>query len=289
MGPAGSLEAPGALMRLIIAAEREQEALPGEPYDRWILPGGEVKAEFRRRGTDYHLRFVGDADFEIRLAAGEAIAWPATGADDETCRTLFANAVLPVVGNHTGGLFLHGSAIAIGASAAAFLGPSRSGKTTLAGALAKSGYKLLTEDAVEIERCGSGYDVQPHPAPLRLFADSAQHLLSVSSDSDEKRPFGDPDNFPFADAPVPLGAIFVLGADHSAPLTVRRLPAAEALPALLPHAFILDVEDRERVRGHFGRMADLSAEIPVHVIDYPRDFTALPAVCEAILKACEKE
>ena len=75
----------------------------------------------------------------------------------------------------------------------------------------------------------------------------------------------------------------MLGTDHGADLSIRRFGLQEALTALMPHAFILDVEDKKRLRGHFARMADLSQDIGCYALDYRRDYAELPSVQRAIL------
>ena len=51
----------------------------------------------------------------------------------------------------------------------------------------------------------------------------------------------------------------------------------------MPHAFILDVEDKKRLQAHFARMADLSQDIGCYALDYRRDYAELPRVQDAIL------
>ncbi len=276
---------------------REQKALPDDPYDRWVSPEGVCMAEFRRIvGADhepsYMIRFPGQADFQIERPATSAPlieGWPAPGFDAANVGNLFHNAILPILGNYTDGLFLHGSAVRIDGEepgAIAFLGLSRGGKTTLAGAFAKAGHAFMTEDVIDLQRRDGKLWLQPKRSKLRLFADSARHLLGeqVRIEDDNRKQDVEADTaLPFAQEPVPLRQIYVLGTDHGAPLAIRRYSLPEALSALMPHAFILDVEDKPRLKAHFSRMADLSRDIACHALDYPRDYAELPAVCNAIL------
>ena len=275
---------------------REQSDLPSEPYDRWVSPDGVCMAEFHRRGEGFLLRFPDQADFALDPnGQGDGFrgtGWPIPGCPSRVVRNLLTNAVLPVLGNHAGGLFLHGSAVSIhdgtgrSVGAAAFLGLSRGGKTTLAGALAKQGHPFLTEDVIDLRRRDGTYWLQPKTSKLRLFADSARHLLGTGpelSDNDEKQDVEGGSTLPFASEPVPLKRIYVLGTDHAAPLEIASFPPPAALVALLPHAFILDVEDKPRLRAHFSRMADLIDSVECHALDYPRDYAELPRVTEAIL------
>ena len=272
-------------------APQPQASLPDEPYDRWVSPEGHVQAEFHRHRQGFLIRFPHQADFVIGAEAPHTITgWPVPECDARTVINLYHNAIQPILGNHTGGLFLHGSAVSIGADwsdgAIAFLGLSRSGKTTLAGSFAKDGHPFLTEDVIDL-RLGQGqYWLQPKRSKLRLFADSARFLLGSDAqfaDEDLKQDVDAGADLPFAAKSVPLRAIFVLGNDHRATLSIRAFSPQTALSTLVPHAFILDVEDKQNLRGHFSRLADLSQDISCCALDFARDYSELPRVRDAVL------
>jgi hypothetical protein len=265
---------------------RVQPALESAPYDRWVTPEGEVKAEFHRRPDGFLVRFPDEADFTIDIAARRAEGWPAPETAPDHFESLFQHGVLPLVGNHLGGLFLHGSAVAVDGQAIAFLGLSRGGKTTLAGAFAKAGYPFMTEDVIELVPSGDSYWLQPKRSRLRLFVDSASWLLDrefADAEDDDKHSLAAGDALPFSDTRVPLARIYVLGRDHAAPLAIAPLQGPAALAQLLPHSFVLDVEDKPRLRAHFGRIGELSERIGAYALDYPRRYEELPAVIAAIL------
>lgn len=275
---------------LDVGAGRAQEPLSTQPYDRWVSPLGDCICEFHRASSGWILRFPGEADFWIEAGLGTVTAWPAIDADPAVTQKLFDNSILPLLGNHAGGLFLHGSAACIDDAAIAFLGHSRSGKTTLAGFFAKSGHPFMTEDVVDLYRESSDYTLRPKPSSLRLFKDSAEHLLGRNLDyaaSSGKQSIAAADELPFMDEHRPLTAICVLGEDHNAPLSLRALSPAAALPRLLPHAFILDVEDKPRLKSHFERLGQLAQHVPVYALDYPREYSALPKVRSAILQGIQ--
>lgn len=287
-------------MELKLGTARLQAPLDSQPYDRWVSPEGYCQAEFYKSGAGYLLRFPGQADFlieELGAPAKYAVTgWPVPECGDQAVINLFHNAIQPIVGNHAGGLFLHGSAVMIeGASgggtqsAVAFLGLSRGGKTTLAGSFAKAGRPFLTEDVIDLRADGGDYWLQPKRSKLRLFADSARHLLgedTAITDADMKQDVEAGGALPFADHAVPLRQIYVLGTDHRASLAIREFSMQEALSALMPHSFILDVEDKSRLKGHFARIADLSQDIACYALDFTRDYAELPRVQRAILDNC---
>lgn len=265
---------------------RLQPRLATIPYDRWVTPEGEVKAEFHRLSDGFLLRFPDEADFAVDNDFAVATGWPVPGTTPDHFDSLFHHAVLPLVGNHCGGLFLHGSAVTIGGRAVAFLGLSRSGKTTLAGAMAKAGYPFLTEDVIELVPVAGQYLLQPKRSMLRLFGDSAAYLLGrefPEAEEDDKHSLAGGDQLPFADAPCPLKRIYLLERDPEAAMAITPLKAPAALSQLLPHSFVLDVEDKPRLREHFSRIAELSERIPSHLLDFPRRYEELTRVVAAII------
>ncbi len=296
---------------------RPQEPLTSEPYDRWVSPEGYCQAEFHAAERGYLLRFPGQADFLLEPAVEDGSSgerpvsdfritgWPSPECDAKNTINLYHNAIQPLLGNHSGGLFLHGSAVMIGGAragtdmghgntgmiedgAVAFLGLSRGGKTTLAGSFARAGQPFLTEDVIDLRLRDGKYWLQPKRSKLRLFADSARFLLGEDTDivdSNLKQDVEAGADFPFTDHAVPLKQIYVLGTDHRAPLSIRQYSLQEALGALMPHSFILDVEDKARLRGHFARLADLSQDIGCYALDFTRDYAELPRVQGAVLDA----
>lgn len=280
---------------------REQSALTSAPYDRWVAPNGVCMAEFHRDGANFLIRFPRQADFLLQPheQSYHVSAWPTPDCDAQALTNLIHNAIEPILGNHSGGLFLHGSAVQVpggqstqeAAGVIAFLGLSRGGKTTLAGSFARAGFPFLTEDVIDLRQADGKYWLQPKRSKLRLFADSARFLLGEETqfdDDDMKQDVEAGNALPFAKSESPLRQIYLLGTDHKAPLNIRRLSHQEALSALMPHAFILDVNDKTRLKGHFTRMADLSQDIACYTLDFTRDYDELPRVREAVLESFSK-
>lgn len=280
-----------AIAPLDIAESRAQAPLPDGPFDTWSGPGGAASAEFHRWPAGFLVRFPGQVDFVIDTASLTTSAHPVPGCE-EAAQTLFENAVVPLLGNHCGVLHLHASAVVLPQGVIAFLGRSRSGKTTLAGAFARRGYPYLTEDVLELRRSDSGYSVIPKPLPLRLFADSANRLLGTehgggADAGSRKAPLAATDKLPFAAEPAPLRHVFLLQPPPgSAAITLRPTDPVRALAALAQQSFVLDVDDRTRLAEHFSRLAVLADAIPCTELDYPRDYNQLEAVVSAIIAHC---
>ncbi|MEL7199676.1 MAG: hypothetical protein AAGL10_15305 [Pseudomonadota bacterium] len=272
-------------MEFSILPARLQNRFPQTAYDQWMTPQGEILAEFYRNNAGFLVRFPERGDFEIDALSHSVRCWPSPGIDEAHVRSIFDNSIVPALGNHRGGLFLHGSAVGINGHGAAFLGHSRSGKTTLASAFAKQGFAMLTQDVIELDVSTAQYRVRPNTSPVRLFADSAAFVLGHPTSSEDDgvkvslQPTG---QLRFATADTPLLAIFILGADFSSDLAIHRLDQKGALAAVLPHSFVLDVEDKARLNSHFNRLADLTQRVPCFTLDYERHYAKLPDVIATV-------
>lgn len=266
---------------------REQRELADVPYDRWITPHDDVAAEFHRTPAGFLIRFPGVADCEIAADDMAIACTPTPDATAQAIETVLVNSVLPVIGNHRGELSLHGSACSTTEGAAAFVGLSRRGKTTLAGAFARSGHPFLSEDVIALGQRGQAYWVTPSRPVLRLFGDSAEHLVGVQAKANPdagKITLTASESLPFAADPAPLRAIYVLGPGEATAPSFTRLGPRDALAEVMQHAFVLDVEDKPRLRAHFERLSDLVLQVPFVLLDYPRNYDELTAVVAAVIE-----
>ncbi|MEP6867917.1 MAG: hypothetical protein ABJA20_05330 [Novosphingobium sp.] len=265
---------------------REQAPLDALPYDRWLSPDGEVAIEFYRRGSDYVLRFPERADFAI---GATLTCTPAPDVPQALITALFNNQIIPMIESRSGGLVLHASAVAAAGRALGFLGQSGRGKSTLAASFARAGHPFLTDDGLVLEADGTGYRAKPSLPYIRLWPDSESAVLDGaasdnSSDEDEvKSHVGSSAQVPFQRDPIPLRAIYVLLDGPSDRVRIERMKPAAALSAFMQHAFVLDVEDRPRMRTHFNQMARLAEAVECFTLDYPRRYDDLRGVRDAIL------
>ncbi len=254
------------------------------------LPDGARAFEVHRLGAGYRVRFPGLADFTIG-ADGAIACTPAPGVSQATCDHLRDHQLAPLLASRHGALVLHASAAAAPAGALAFLGPAGRGKSTLAASFAGAGLPFLSDDALALDRYGTGWRVRPGPASLRLWADSRAALArdraaAPALDFTAKARLIADDALAHCDAPQPLAAAFLI--DEPAPrLSLAPVAPREALLALLAHAFLLDHEDREAVRAQFDAASRLVAAVPVYRLAAPRDYAALPATRAAILACVE--
>ncbi|MDF1836136.1 MAG: hypothetical protein P1U62_14845, partial [Alteraurantiacibacter sp. bin_em_oilr2.035] len=234
--------------------------------------------------TGYCVRFPDQADFIIDADSLAVEGIPVREDDQDQVLVLFHNSIVPMLNNHRGQLHMHGSAVRCGNGAIGFLGLSRGGKTTLAGAFARAGHPFLTEDVLSIRHDEDGYTILPSRPVLRLFRDSAAQLLSRGpAPADEAKiaiPAGS--DLPHWSEPCQLSALFLLGPGKSETTSIELMQSAEALTHLMRHSFILDVDDRHRLKAHFGRIAELAQGTNSFALDYPRRYSELDKVINTV-------
>ncbi len=271
---------------------RQLDACPQGPlanpcYGRWLSESGETLVQFFRSDDGFIVRFIDQADFAITTDCSSIVCRPTPEATPTAIAELFQNQVMPMILGHGGEIVIHASGVATQFGVLAFAGPTCRGKSTLAAALARRGFPLLTDDGLILNRFGDEYLVRPNMPGLRLRADSEAALFGLQGDARHdgpgKRRIAARDMVPFQQSPMRLGAIHLLGTGAVDTVEIAPIGEAEALSSLMNCCFILDAEDKHRLRAHFDRLADLVREVPCFSLDYPRDYAYLPEVAAAIL------
>lgn len=267
---------------------RAQKALTGEPRQAWVLSDGECWMRSYRTGAGYLVRFPGLADFELSGAALAVTCRPAPGATRATCEHLYLNQVRPLVLSRTGKLVFHASAVEVGGAAAAFLGESGRGKSTLAASFAAGGHRFLADDGLVVKAAGAGFAALPGHPSLRLWEDSRRALLSAAGEAAPSVQYTDKarllagGNLRFCAQPRPLRRAYFLGDAKVARVRVERMGAAEAMIAWVKNSFLLDPREPAALAAHFDKVAELARTVPCFRLDYPRRFKALARVRRAI-------
>ncbi len=164
------------------------------------------------------------------------------GVPDEEVRLFLLSSGVGALLHQRGDLVLHGSAVATGAGAAAFLGVSGAGKSTLAAALQQRGHALLTDDLCVVRPGADGLlMVQPGPPRFKLWRDALERLRIPTDSLPRVRDRLDKRLLPleagFADTPLPLRRVYVLKPGNQLGLAVTELTTVEKIAALRGHTF----------------------------------------------------
>lgn len=242
-----------------------------------------------RIGADHLLRFPGLAEFTISSDAREIRARRLRAMPLATVRHLLLDQVLPLALSHRAELVLHAGAVATPHGVIAFMGPSGTGKSTLAASLARSGSPLVADDFLWLRERGAGLVAVPSYPGFRLWADAAGEMFGNEraprvAHYTSKQRCGTGPAVPFALEAAPLSRVYVLSeAALGDPPRVTPLPAREAFVELARHSYRLDAEDQPLLLRQFRLHGHAVRTVPFRRLEYPRRFAALADVHQAIL------
>jgi hypothetical protein len=257
---------------------------PGEPLIQWMEDGRDVVRLYVGEGS-YRLWVDGGDWFAVDPSRPSITSTRPIDDPRQEARALGFPAALCFM--HRGDLAMHAAGVDVDGSALLFAAPGRFGKTTLAGAFVREGFRLLSEDTT-CYRPGPEPAALPGLAMLRLRRDvyerfALPHATVVREDPDrvflslEKSLRGD-------SSPVPIrGVVFLRRSDDEA-IRIERIPAEQAFPDLWSLIFHLPYdEDRARC---FSGIAELSRSVPIWNLYRRFSIEELPAVVDGLVSTC---
>lgn len=237
-----------------------------------------------RRGEEYRLDFEDTGAFDI-LDGGREIVWyPKSDSDYEAAAVDVLGRCLPLAFHASGSLCLHGSAVAFDHGTIAFLAPKHHGKSTTALALARSGARLVSDDALPVTLTDPPLAF-PGVHAVRLWADSAEQ---VASDRHSrigiagKLVVDDLEGDAVMDEPSPLCAVYLIApvlADADKPAAVRTITnSIEATLAMIGQAKVGGLLTGSEAPRQLERASKLAEKVPVYRLQLMRDFDRLDEV-----------
>jgi hypothetical protein len=246
-----------------------------------MLPGGDYFGFFYSDGVRFAVERRGHEVW------GD---WPENYTLEDACTYLLG----PVIGfvlRLREMTCLHASAVAVGERAIALVGFPGAGKSTTAAAFARCGFPVIADDVVVLAEDGENFLVQPGYRRVNLWPDSARVLFG----SDEALPRITPtwdkrymalggNDFGFASKPLPLGAIYLLGAREealAAPV-VEAFAGGDALVELVANTYVNYLLDRSMRSREFDLLSRVVAGIPIRCVRPSADPSAVFDLCEAI-------
>jgi len=275
------LRSGGGTETLDIVAAQEPRMRPElEPLADWALAGTEyqARATLYRVDRGYEFWTTDAGRYHVDPENGR-IEIPATG--DEIVREQRLWGIpLMLCYIHRGDFPLHAATVELGSGAVLLAAPSRYGKTTLALAFHRHGYRVLSEDLVCC-RPGASCEVLPGPALVRMRTDvydgppPGTHVVVARSD---RIYLGLNDDRKGSSAPVPIKAIvFLREADD---LRVEPASASVALADLWALNFRLATSEF-RARS-FQQLSRLAGSVPTWNVYRPLRLSSLDATVALI-------
>lgn len=226
-------------------------------------------------------------------AAGERMRVEAAAEDRDDAADFLVRCVLPRVMDLHGRLLIHGATVAIGAGAGpdggaiALIGRSRTGKSTLAAALCRSGsFQLMGDDSALLDRDRTGWQVHCSSRDGSLRADSA----AVFGDGLERQaPVSRDHKVRSRGSATPvhgtrvLRAIYVL--DTAPDIGIEPLSKYDAARYAIQNAVRFNPGDRGAEADRLARIHGLVQHVPAARLSYPRDYERLDDVCDTLRRA----
>lgn len=231
-------------------------------------PGGIAVSPRRCRIT-----LPGVARYDVRDGREIVVRAEIGGRPDAVRLGLLASAWGALLGQR-GALALHAGVVRRpGGEALAFCGASGAGKSSMVAMLLRRGFALVSDDLSRVETTdGERPRVWPSAPRLKLTSETAG-ILGWSDRSttlaDEKLHV--PWSGPRAEAPLPLGQVYVLAWGEP---RVRRLRGAEAARAVLAHATYRPqfVSEPPASARHWAQCLAVARHVPVLELRRPRDW-----------------
>ncbi|MES2902594.1 MAG: hypothetical protein V4696_00260 [Pseudomonadota bacterium] len=260
-----------------------------DQFELWQDPSGPLRVLRVGSVEKRHFRVLLDENVAVDVLPDRKLVVHATlEMPKSTIEHFVADQVMPRVLAQDGEFVLHSAAIRFGGGAILILGTSGSGKSTLAASFQFEGYVLMGDDAAIIATEGVPSATALY-ASLRLFPDSIAALLPddiVSEDVahySEKQRLSIQTSKGLENESVPLIAIFILAEPTDDAICVTRLSVANACMALLSNSFALDPTDAKGAHNRLQKASELAGRIPAYALEYPRDYTRLREVRQAIV------
>jgi hypothetical protein len=249
-------------------------------------------------GSDlfFELAYSDGARFFIDSAGARlsAAGSPPLSLDD--LATYLRGSIMGFVLRRRGVAPLHACAVSVGGRSVVLCGPSESGKSTTAAALALRGLPVLCDDITALSEIGGKFYVEPGYPRICLWPDVAESLLGAPDALPRLTPtWGkcflplDGTRAKFQETRQPLTVVYLLAprvSEARAPW-IEDLGSREALLALVQNTYMNWLLDRDGRASEFDVLARLVTNIRVRKIVPHADPHRINALCELISSDAE--
>lgn len=227
----------------------------------------------------------------FRIAGGrEVMINKIFDVDDDLVRVYLLGSVLGVILYQRELLPLHGNAISTGDSCIAFLGHSGKGKSTLAAAFMRRGYKTLSDDICTLNILPSKIPVVLPGIPnIRLWEDSLNKLEIDSSKLHKAYPgeekFQLPIGMQYINTPLPLKYLFILDTHKEQNFRIETLSILDRMRLIKTHSYRTHLPAKMGIsQRHFSQCSDIVEHIPILQIFRPEESFLIEELVDLIEK-----
>ncbi len=238
-------------------------------------------------GTAQALTIGWNSVGELHIASGHTIdISPRRGIGDDVLGPLVLGVGLGVLLAQRGEFVLHASSVSVPEGTVALLGFPGEGKSTLAAALVRGGFQLVTDDVLAL-RWEDGEVPRPRRGHggLKLWPDALRAALH-ENESGYARVHPDFEKrmvWPglVATPPPPLAAAIVLSPGLA--IDIERIEGQASMIEILRHAYLPRFLTSVGVTAtHFGQALRLAHSVPILRLTRPPGLELLPQVVKAV-------
>jgi hypothetical protein len=258
------------------AATPSVPSLEASGVEVWRHTDGSVIAFGGSRGAEHWMQLVNVGLFVFGEETEVVTAYPDPQTTEETLADGFRRMVLPMALQVLGHDVLHASAVRGRDGVLAFCAVSETGKSTLAYAFERRGYRLWADDAVAFQIADGGVTAVPLAFTLRLRTPTSEFYGLDDDEAGVVEP----------SSREPLAAVCVLErVDDTPKETVERLRGADAFPEVLAHAYCFSLADEPRKARMASSYLDLVTRTPVFRVRLRTGLEHLPTLLDEIDEA----
>jgi hypothetical protein len=212
----------------------------------------------------------------------------AAAAEDATVRVFLLGTVLGALLQQRGRLVLHGSAIATARGAILLVGPSASGKSTLAAEFWRRGYRVLADELCALDVDSGGARLWTASGHLKLWADVLEKLGIATQGLARVRPELEKYDLPVnasSTRPVPVVAACSLAPSNTSELALTTLAGFDRFREWTDATFRLRFLKGMQLLGqHFQQIRALQQHVPIARVVRPRSPMLLRELADLVEK-----
>lgn len=246
----------------------------------WYTADWEPHAWFYPVGDEYWVRLHGIGTFRVAPNGG-VLAFPEPETPFSLVLDAYRRTVLPQALQFFGREVLHASAVVVNGRVVGFSAYSKTGKSTLAFALAQRGYEPWSDDALAFDTGPEGARTLALPFAVRLRPESRDHFGVDPLPAEERPENGSID---VGATSLPLAAICVLRRPDEGTMRplVEPMPAGEVVSSLLPHAYWASLADSRRKERMLRAYLALAGKIDAFRVTMPGSLDDLPELLDRL-------
>ncbi len=209
-------------------------------------------------------------------------------ASQQQIRVYLLGSAIAALLHQRGSLLIHGNAIEVNGKCLIFAGHRGQGKSTLAAAFVRAGYRVLSDDLSIISFAENGQPmVQPGQPHIKLWRDSLTHIGGIPKDYQKVMPGEEkylvPAQNSYCPEPLPLTTIFALRFHQKSEFTFQNLDYFEAMIALKNYTYRSEMAQRIHLpQNRFQLFVELLKSVTLTRLFRPRGLALLDHLVEEI-------